>query len=154
MLRRFSVCPERRHKWVHMESDPKPEAARPVLVVEDHADTRHMVEQYLQFQGFATVGAENGLAGLGALHEHRPSLVLLDLSMPVMDGWRFRQEQQRLSEQTLAQVPVVILSALNDCEEHAQRLGAIDVLPKPIDLDKLSALVQRFVGTAAGRIRH
>jgi CheY-like chemotaxis protein len=137
-----------------MESDPKREATGPVLVVEDHADTRHMVEQYLQFQGFATVGAENGLAGLGALREHRPSLVLLDLSMPVMDGWRFRQEQQGMAEQTLAQVPVVILSALNDCEAHAQRLGAIDVIPKPIDLDRLSALVQRFIGTEAGRIRH
>jgi len=137
-----------------METDPKPEATGPVLVVEDHADTRHMVEQYLQFQGIATVGAENGLAGLGALREHRPSLVLLDLSMPVMDGWRFRQEQQQLPEQRLAEVPVVILSALNDCEVHAQRLGAIDVIPKPIDLDRLSALVQRFIGTEAGRIRH
>ena len=137
-----------------MDTDPKPEAAGPVLVVEDHADTRHMVEQYLQFQGIATVGAENGLVGLGALREHRPSLVLLDLSMPVMDGWRFRQEQQQLPEQRLAEVPVVILSALNDCEVHAQRLGAIDVIPKPIDLDRLSALVQRFVGTEAGRIRH
>jgi CheY-like chemotaxis protein len=137
-----------------MESDPKREAPGPVLVVEDHADTRHMVEQYLQFQGIPTVGAENGLAGLGALREHRPSLVLLDLSMPVMDGWRFRQEQQGMAEQTLAQVPVVILSALNDCETHAQRLGAIDVIPKPIDLDRLSALVHRFIGTEAGRIRH
>ena len=137
-----------------METDPKPEATGPVLVVEDHADTRHMVEQYLQFQGIATVGAENGLVGLGALREHRPSLVLLDLSMPVMDGWRFRQEQQQLPEQRLAEVPVVILSALNDCEVHAQRLGAVDVIPKPIDLDRLSALVQRFIGTEAGRIRH
>ena len=137
-----------------MEADPSFVAPGPVLVVEDHADTRHMVEQFLQFQGIPTVGAENGLAGLGALRDHHPSLVLLDLSMPVMDGWRFRQEQQRLTEPELAQVPVVILSALNDCADHAQRLGAVDVIPKPIDLDRLSALVQRFVGTAAGRIRH
>ena len=137
-----------------METDRKGEAPGPVLVVEDHADTRHMVEQYLQFQGIATVGAENGLVGLGALREHHPSLVLLDLSMPVMDGWRFRQEQRGMPEQQLAEVPVVILSALNDCEAHAQRLGAVDVIPKPIDLDRLSALVQRFVGTEAGRIRH
>src|SRR5687768_10295039 len=105
----------------------------PVLVIEDHADTRHMVQEYLQCQGIATVGAENGLAGLGALREHRPSLILLDLSMPVMDGWHFRAEQQRLAEAALAQVPVVVLSALNDCEEHARTLGALDVLPKPID---------------------
>jgi DNA-binding response OmpR family regulator len=137
-----------------MEPEPSSDVPGPVLVVEDHADTRHMVEEFLQFQGIPTVGAENGLAGLGALRDHRPSLVLLDLTMPVMDGWRFRQEQQQLAEVTLAQVPVVILSALSDCEDHARRLGALDVIPKPIDLDRLSALVRRFMGTAAGRIRH
>jgi CheY-like chemotaxis protein len=75
---------------------------RPVLVIEDHADTRHMVEEYLRFEGIPTIGAANGLEGLSALRESRPSVILLDLSMPVMDGWRFRQEQQRLQDGGLA----------------------------------------------------
>ncbi len=119
-----------------------------VLVVEDHADTRHMVEEYLQLHGFTTVGAENGADALGKLREHTPALILLDLTMPVMDGWQFRREQQRLAD-TLARIPVVVLSALHDCARHAQALGAIDVLSKPIDLDRLAALVGRLCTTAA-----
>src|SRR5687768_17499608 len=124
--------------------DPLSLTVRPVLVIDDHEDTRHMVESFLQLQGIPTVGAANGLEGLDALRERRPSLVLLDLCMPVMDGWHFREEQQHLAEETLANVPVVILSALGDCEDHAQRIGAAGVIPKPIDLDTLSALVHRF----------
>ncbi|MGH8639539.1 MAG: response regulator [Burkholderiales bacterium] len=116
----------------------------PVLVIEDHADTRRMVEEYLRFEGIPAVGAENGLEGLAALREHRPSLILLDLSMPVMDGWRFRHEQQRLPEAYLAAVPVVVLSALNDCVRQAEVLGAIDVIPKPIDFDRLLAAVRQY----------
>jgi CheY-like chemotaxis protein len=74
----------------------------PVLVIEDHADTRRMVEEFLRFEGIAALGAENGVEGLLALQAHRPSLILLDLSMPIMDGWRFRHEQLRLSEAGLA----------------------------------------------------
>ena len=121
----------------------------PVLVIEDHADTRHMVEEYLHLQGVSTIGAANGLEGLGALQEHRPALILLDLNMPVMDGWRFREEQARLTG-ALARIPVIVLSALHDCAKHAKALGAIDCLAKPIDLDQLSALVGRlYVGTGA-----
>ena len=119
----------------------------PVLVIEDHADTRHMVEEYLQIHGFATVTAENGLDGLGKLREHRPSLILLDLTMPVMDGWRFCEEQQRLTG-ALARIPVVVLSALHDCAKHAQTLGAIDFLTKPIDLDKLAVVVGRLCASS------
>jgi CheY-like chemotaxis protein len=119
-----------------------------VLVVEDHADTRHMVEEYLQLHGFATVGAVNGADALGKLHEHPPALILLDLTMPVMDGWQFRREQQRLTD-ALARIPVVVLSALHDCARHAQTLGAIEFLPKPIDLDRLAAVVARLCATTA-----
>ena len=119
-----------------------------VLLIEDHVDTRHMVEEYLQLHGFATITAENGLDGLGKLRQYCPSLILLDLTMPVMDGWRFREEQQRLTE-ALARIPVVVLSALHDCAKHAQALGAIDCLTKPIDLDKLAALVGRLCVSTA-----
>lgn len=122
---------------------------RPVLVIEDHADTRHMVEEYLTFEGIPTIGAENGLEGLAALRDDRPSVILLDLSMPVMDGWRFRHEQQRLPDRDLAGIPVVVLSALHDCERQAQVLGAVDVIPKPIDFDRMLAVVRRYYVAAS-----
>lgn len=115
-----------------------------MLVIEDHADTRRMVQEYLRFEGIPTVGAENGLEGLAGLREHRPSLILLDLSMPVMDGWQFRYEQQQLSDTNLAAVPVVVLSALNDCVRQGEVLGAMDVVPKPIDFDRLLGAVRLY----------
>lgn len=118
--------------------------SRPVLVVEDHADTRHMVEEYLTFAGVPTVGAENGKAALAALRQCRPCLILLDLTMPIMNGWEFRDEQRRLPEPDLAGVPVMILSALPEADVEAKRLGAVDVIRKPIDLDRLVSTVRRF----------
>src|SRR5687767_9852673 len=101
--------------------------SRVVLVVEDHADTRHMVEEFLRIHEIAVVTADNGLTALAALHEHRPCVVLLDLSMPVMDGWRFREHQRRLSDGELAGTPIVILSAVSDLQHQAATLGAVDV---------------------------
>ena len=115
-----------------------------VLVVEDHADTRHMVEEYLRFHEIEVVSAENGLLALAALQEHRPCVVLLDLSMPVMDGWRFREQQQRLSDGELAGTPVVILSAVSDVKHHMATLGAVDVIQKPIDFDRMVEIVKAF----------
>src|SRR4029078_9678313 len=74
---------------------------RPVLVVEDHDDTRQMVQDFLDSHGFHTVGAPNGAGGLTILKDHRPCLILLDLTMPIMDGWRFREEQSRLGDRQL-----------------------------------------------------
>ena len=117
---------------------------RPVLVVEDHEDTRHMVETFLRINGIPCVAADNGLTGLAALQQHHPCVVLLDLSMPVMDGWRFREEQQRLPDASLADTPIVVLSALNDARRHAQTLGAADLIPKPIDFDRLVTVIKGF----------
>jgi CheY-like chemotaxis protein len=122
------------------------ETPRPILVIEDHEDTRYMVQTALEVNGFATVGAADGRRGLEALHQHHPCVILLDLSMPVMDGWEFRREQQRLSDKELASVPVIVLSALSDCRKHARDLGAADVIPKPVDIDRMVRVVQEQCG--------
>lgn len=101
-----------------------------------------MVQMALEFSGFATVGAADGLRGLTALQQHRPCVILLDLSMPIMDGWKFRREQQQLPDRDLADVPVIVLSALRDCQKHARDLCAMDVVPKPVDIDRMIRLVQ------------
>ena len=112
-----------------------------ILVVEDDGDAREMVQTYLHFAGFHSVTAPNGRAGLEALEAHRPSVILLDLNMPVMDGWQFRAVQQQLPDSRLAHTPVVLLTAVSDCAEHGRRLGAIDVISKPIDLDHMIEVV-------------
>lgn len=92
---------------------------RPVLVVEDHGDSRQLLEDFLGCAGIPIVTAANGAEALLRLRESRPCLILLDLWMPEMDGWRFREEQQRLADITLAGVPVVILSAGSNCQKEA-----------------------------------
>lgn len=102
-----------------------------------------MLSTILDIGGFATVTAGNGLEGLRALKEHHPCLILLDLSMPVMDGWHFREEQLRLSDPELAETPVVVLSALTECREYASELGAADSIPKPVDFERLLEAVRQ-----------
>jgi CheY-like chemotaxis protein len=123
-----------------------PMTDRPVLVVEDHADTRNMVQECLDLSGIPSVTATDGRDALDALQRHRPCLILLDLSMPVMDGWRFRLAQRNLPDPELAQTPVMIMTALNDADEHAVRLGAVDVIPKPLDLDRMVEIVRVYCG--------
>jgi CheY-like chemotaxis protein len=121
--------------------------ARQVLIVEDDLDAREFLRTYLAQAGYDTVSAAHGREGLQQLRAHRPALVLLDLSMPVMNGWEFRAAQRELTDRELADVPVVITSALIDCEAHGAALHALAVLPKPIDVDRLLAIVASVTGT-------
>ena len=120
---------------------------RPILVVDDHTDSCQMIEDLLAAAGFSTVAASNGVEALARLRERRPCLILLDLWMPLMSGPHFREEQRRLSDEELANVPVVMMSAVDHGDE-ARALGAVAFLLKPVDLDRLMELVRRHVAAA------
>jgi CheY-like chemotaxis protein len=119
-------------------------ATSPILVVEDHADTRDMVTTLLSAEGYTVVGAENGLRGLEQLRALRPCLILLDLSMPILDGWEFRRVQ--LSQDSLAEIPVVLLTAIHDPERAMRELKADGLIPKPVDFDRLISSVKTLCG--------
>ena len=102
-----------------------------------------MVQDYLALAGIPVVGAADGREGLSALHQHRPCFILLDLSMPVMDGWEFRAVQRKLPDPELSRVPVMVLSSLPSASEEGDRLGAVDVLIKPVDLDRMVKLIRQ-----------
>jgi CheY-like chemotaxis protein len=122
-----------------------PVAGRSVLVVEDDADIRRAIVQVLEDENVPVDSAENGQAALAALRRPGvtlPSVILLDLMMPVMDGWTFRAEQQR--DPTLAHIPVVILTADSAAAARAGILGADGALRKPIDLEQLLMTVERY----------
>lgn len=110
-----------------------------VMVVEDDASIRDMVIDVLAQEGIPAVGADNGEEALKRLRqdELRPALILLDLTMPVMDGWRFRALQLR--DPNLAHIPVVITSALS-----SKGLPADGYCEKPFDRDELIATVACF----------
>ena len=113
-----------------------------VLIVEDDPDLRAMLDQLLFLEGFNTLTAENGSAALGLLRQPpRPNVILLDLMMPIMDGWGFRERQRHDAE--LSTIPVVILSAIAD---RAASLEAAAILPKPLNFDQLVTIVRAHCG--------
>jgi len=119
-----------------------------ILVVEDHEDTRYILAGMVRMLGYEVVTAEDGHEALTALGERRPDLVLLDLMMPRMDGWQFRRAQRALSDQELAAIPVVLLTAVHQPEREARQLNAAAWLIKPVDLNELSATIQRVLASS------
>jgi CheY-like chemotaxis protein len=112
-----------------------------VLIVEDDAALREMMAQLLTLEGFQTATAANGREALESLHARaRPAVILLDLMMPVMDGWEFRRRQQL--DPDLAGVPVIVLSALD--EARSLKVDATAFLKKPLDFDRLLDLVHGY----------
>lgn len=114
-----------------------PPPGGPVLVVEDDADIRESVCQILQDEGFPTVSAPNGKEALAMLRNMTPlpRLILLDLMMPVMNGWEFYELISR--DKAMARIPVVVMSA----QETDAYFGSLRLLRKPLALDQLLSTV-------------
>lgn len=114
-----------------------------VLIVEDDRDLRNVLSQVLAEEGYEVGGAEHGLHALKQLRSgRRPSLILLDLTMPVMNGWQFRAEQRQ--DPSIAAIPVVVISAGANLAEQVVPLGIQEYLRKPIQLGQLLATVERY----------
>lgn len=118
---------------------------RTVLVVDDDADVRAMLNHLLSFAGFAVVEAANGGDALVALVKYRPALILLDLKMPGVDGAQFRDAQRRLQDHELANIPILVVSGADNASELARTLGAAGLFEKPLDPDRLLTAVQARV---------
>ena len=113
----------------------------PVLIVEDDADLREMMAQLLTLEGFQAATVSNGREALEYLEDrHTPEVILLDLMMPVMDGWEFRRRQRE--DPDLWKVPVIVLSALD--QGRAGGLEPVAFLKKPLDFDRLLQLVRSY----------
>jgi CheY-like chemotaxis protein len=112
-----------------------------VFVVEDDQDTREMLCRFLELEGYHVESAANGKVALEQLNAGAPaSVILLDLMMPVMDGWQFRREQTTIAR--LAHIPVIVVSAAG--RERLEQIDANAVLSKPVDLDELLARVTEY----------
>jgi CheY-like chemotaxis protein len=116
-----------------------------VLVVEDDPGVQRTVRRQLETYGYGVATANNGKEALDELAKGPvPALILLDLSMPGMDGWAFRIQQQK--DPRLAAIPVVICSAFYDPAPAAEMARAAGFLAKPYDLEMLLATVRRYCG--------
>ncbi len=113
--------------------------------MDDDPDIRALLVSVLQDDGYEAAAAANGQEALNVLDEWMADVVVLDLMMPVMDGWTFaaRMKEKR-------SVPIIILSAGTDLARHATVIGAADVVPKPFDLDMLLPRIQRIASASGG----
>jgi len=110
-----------------------------ILVVDDNAQALRAMSELLQFEGFSVLTAKNGLDALNKMKAaDHISLVLLDLWMPVMDGWEVLRRKR--SDADIAEIPVVVLSAVPPVSLD----GARTVLKKPVDIEPLLSAVRRF----------
>jgi CheY-like chemotaxis protein len=123
---------------------PPPPEQGSVLVVDDDADLRDCLADLLGLAGYEVHEAAGGREALGALRGGlRPSLILLDLMMPEMSGWEFRDQQR--AEPELASIPVVVLTAGRSLP--TDDLDAAEVLYKPIAAGEVLDAVSRHAGT-------
>src|SRR2546421_13107211 len=111
-----------------------------ILIVEDDADVRESLTEILQEEGYRVASAANGREALDLLHSAGPPcLILLDLMMPVMSGWEFRERQRQ--DPALAQIPVAIVTGVRNGSARLAAMGAVAYLQKPIDIGALLATV-------------
>ncbi len=114
-----------------------------ILIVEDDADLRNSLAELLQEEGYRVSGAANGQEALHYLEEcPPPCIILLDLMMPVMNGWEFRERQQQ--DPALAEIPVAVVTGVRNTRDRVAALNAVGYFQKPVDVPTLLSTVAAF----------
>jgi CheY-like chemotaxis protein len=112
------------------------------LVVDDDQTIRRTIADFLQLVGYPVLTAANGAEAVQLVAECHPRLLLLDMRMPILDGWAVA----RALRATGSAPPIVVMTAARDARQWADELGAEGVVAKPFDLDELLAVVERLYG--------
>ena len=121
-----------------------------ILIVEDNAENRDMLSRRLVRRGYAVSLAHDGQAALDFVQEHVPDLILMDMSLPVMDGWTASQTLK--SRPTTSQIPIIALTAhaMASDRDRALAAGCDDFHAKPVDLAQLLAQMDRLLVPISG----
>ncbi|WP_129629381.1 response regulator [Candidatus Oscillochloris fontis] len=116
-----------------------------ILVVDDNTDNRNIIAQMLKISGFQVVCAINGLHALEVAASERPHLIMMDMAMPVMDGWTATSHLK--ADADLATIPVIAVTGHVTQNEinRALHMGCEDVITKPIDFETMIHKVRRYV---------
>jgi DNA-binding response OmpR family regulator len=114
-----------------------------VLVVDDDTSIRELLHSALVEEGYDVMLAVDGRDALSVMERWIPDVIVLDLMMPLMDGWAFAKEVRDRYD-----VPIIAVSAVTELPRHATALGVSDFLTKPFDLDALLPKISRAAGVA------
>jgi len=117
-----------------------------VLVVDDDPDILEALSEILEAEGFEIRRARNGKEALERLEPDPPRLILLDLMMPVMDGWEFAQRMRQ--RPSVAHIPIIVLSADRNVGSKATDIGAVGHLAKPFELTDLLQMVHHSLANS------
>jgi CheY-like chemotaxis protein len=132
----------------------KAKSERPrVMVVDDYPDAREMYTEYLEFSGFDVIQAANGIEALERAIDSAPDLILMDLSLPVMDGWEATRRLK--ADQRTANIPVVALTghALAGISEGAKKAGCDAFVTKPCLPEDLVKEIRKVLDTPTRKTR-
>lgn len=119
-----------------------------VLIVEDDNNIAELLRLYLEKEGYATLVASDGGAGLEQFRQHHPDIVLLDVMMPVMDGW----EVCRAIRQTDKKTPIIMLTAKGETTDKVSglKMGADDYITKPFEMKEVLARIEAVLRRTGG----
>jgi two-component system, cell cycle response regulator DivK len=134
---------DRRARWPLVEPMPK------ILIVEDNEMNRDMLSRRLERRGYAVVTALDGERGLAAAQSENPDLILMDMSLPVMDGWEATRRLK--SEAATSGIPVIGLTAhaMTGDRDKAMAAGCDDYDTKPIELPRLLQKIESLLGRSS-----
>jgi signal transduction histidine kinase/DNA-binding response OmpR family regulator/CHASE3 domain sensor protein len=113
-----------------------------ILVIDDDPDARLLLQRYLEDAGYQVVAAGSGRDGVALARQFRPAIITLDLMMPEMSGWDVLRALK--ADPAVAEIPVVVVSVVA-AEQEGRVLGVLDLIPKPVDRDRLVATVGRLL---------
>jgi CheY-like chemotaxis protein len=118
------------------------EKKKSILIIEDDQDILLALKSFLEVEGYAVQTAENGFEAMELLKEgEMPNLILLDMKMPVMNGWQFAIEFLAKHDHLS---PIVVMTAAADAKQRAQDISAIGWVSKPFELDELLKIVKKY----------
>ena len=120
-----------------------------VLIIDDDPMVQHLVRGQLETEQFRVVSAADGVEGLTMAREIRPSVIILDIHLPRLDGWTVLAELK--SDPVLSQIPVIMMS-VEEQRARGYSFGACEYLVKPVEPDRLVAVVRRAILPSAGDV--
>jgi CheY-like chemotaxis protein len=123
-----------------------------VLVVDDDCSIRNLLAEELRYRGYSVISARNGSEALDCLHVITPDVIVLDLMMPVMDGWTFVEHYRDYAGGR--SVPIIAVSAEGDLSPGYESHGVTAFLRKPFDLNELANCIAQLTGAPEANVAH